>query len=229
MQFEPSTFRQHDTPVPPGGIEPPSPYDPVDAVYAAARMLCADGAGDPPRLRTAIYDYNHSDSYVDEVMQLAGSLTEDASTISSVDRRGRSALVLAGRRNRSGELRPRRGGYAVPYGAGSRLVWPSTAPGWSRRRGQRRESISRGWLRTSSTPVLSSPRGLHWGRVTWCSSDGQEVLSPTWDWWSMHRARWWTRLTPVRSCEWSPFPVTVGDAWGGDVYVGATRPGAGTS
>src|SRR5580704_4502741 len=44
MQFEPSTFAAYAEPVPPGGAEPPSPYDPTDAVNAAARLLCAHGA-----------------------------------------------------------------------------------------------------------------------------------------------------------------------------------------
>ena len=44
MQFEPATFAAYDEPVPPGGAAPPSPYDPADAVYAAARLLCANGA-----------------------------------------------------------------------------------------------------------------------------------------------------------------------------------------
>jgi cell wall-associated NlpC family hydrolase len=72
MQFEPDTFAQYDEPGAPGGVNPPSPYDPVDAVYAAVRMLCADGAatGD---VRDAIFDYNHSILYVDQVWNLAVS------------------------------------------------------------------------------------------------------------------------------------------------------------
>ena len=68
MQFEPATFAAYDTPVPPGGANPPSPYDPVDAVYAAARMLCANGAGsgDP---RDAVFAYNHSAAYVDPSLE----------------------------------------------------------------------------------------------------------------------------------------------------------------
>src|ERR1700679_3912826 len=46
MQFEPATFAAYAT-VGPGGVRPASPYDPVDAVYSAAAMLCADGAGTP--------------------------------------------------------------------------------------------------------------------------------------------------------------------------------------
>ena len=71
MQFEPATFAAYDEPVPPGGAEPPSPYDPTDAVYAAARMLCADGAAQPGGLGPAIWDYNHSAAYVAEVLQVA--------------------------------------------------------------------------------------------------------------------------------------------------------------
>ena len=44
MQFEPATFAEYAEPVPPGGAEPPSPYDPVDAVYAAAPACCAPTA-----------------------------------------------------------------------------------------------------------------------------------------------------------------------------------------
>lgn len=60
MQFEVATFLQFDHPVPPGGVTPPSPYDPVDAAYAAARLLCADGAAGGRDLPAAIYAYNHS-------------------------------------------------------------------------------------------------------------------------------------------------------------------------
>jgi cell wall-associated NlpC family hydrolase len=73
MQFEPSTFTEYDEPVPPGGANPPSPYDPTDAVYAAARDLCANGAANGGNLSAAIYAYNHSSSYVSQVLALAQS------------------------------------------------------------------------------------------------------------------------------------------------------------
>ncbi len=71
MQELASTFAEYDQPVPPGGAEPPSPYDPVDAVYAAARMLCANGAANGANLNQAIFDYNHATWYVNEVLALA--------------------------------------------------------------------------------------------------------------------------------------------------------------
>jgi len=75
MQFEPATFTEYADPVPPGGANPPSPYDPVDSVYAAARDLCANGARNGADLPAAVYAYNHSDSYVQQVLALAGQLT----------------------------------------------------------------------------------------------------------------------------------------------------------
>ncbi len=76
MQFEPATFAAYDRPVPPGGADPPSPYDPTDAVYAAARFLCANGAAGGANLPAAVYAYNHSPAYVSEVLTLAESYGE---------------------------------------------------------------------------------------------------------------------------------------------------------
>lgn len=72
MQFEPTTFSSVAV-VGPGGADPPSPYDPVDAVYSAARLLCTDGGGDPATIARAIYSYNHSADYVAQVLSLASS------------------------------------------------------------------------------------------------------------------------------------------------------------
>ncbi|GHJ35461.1 hydrolase Nlp/P60 [Streptomyces sp. TS71-3] len=71
MQFLPSTFKAYAYPVPPGGKKPPTPWDPVDAVHAAARLLCANGAEHGLDLRRAIWHYNHSDAYVNQVLQIA--------------------------------------------------------------------------------------------------------------------------------------------------------------
>ena len=73
MQFLPATFAEYAEPVPAGGAEPPSPYDPTDAVYAAARLLCANGAAGGADIPGAIFAYNHSASYVQQVLALAQS------------------------------------------------------------------------------------------------------------------------------------------------------------
>ncbi|MEV6242497.1 bifunctional lytic transglycosylase/C40 family peptidase [Lentzea sp. NPDC051838] len=71
MQFLKSTFdsvvARH--PLPPGGKNPPSPWNKHDAIYAAAYYLCDSGA--PKDLRTAIFAYNHADWYVNDVLEQA--------------------------------------------------------------------------------------------------------------------------------------------------------------
>jgi cell wall-associated NlpC family hydrolase len=76
MQFEPATFAAYAT-TGPGGVAPPSPYDPVDAVYTAAAMLCANGGGSASGLYGAVWDYNHDTTYVDTVLVLADALEND--------------------------------------------------------------------------------------------------------------------------------------------------------
>ena len=71
MQFLPATFARYALPPPSGGLDPPSPFDPPDAIYAAARMLCANGARDSTDLYAAIWSYNHSDAYVSHVLDHA--------------------------------------------------------------------------------------------------------------------------------------------------------------
>jgi hypothetical protein len=71
MQFEPSTWAIWGITAF-GETGAPSIMDPYDAVPAAARMLCADGAASGGQaLRQAIFDYNHATWYVDEVLALA--------------------------------------------------------------------------------------------------------------------------------------------------------------
>ena len=50
-----------------------SPYDPADAVYTAAAMLCANGAaaGTTAGIERAVFAYNHSGSYVADVLAWA--------------------------------------------------------------------------------------------------------------------------------------------------------------
>ena len=83
MQFLAATFAAYDTPVPAGGASPPSPFDPTDAIYAAARDLCANGAQDGTDIPGAIYAYNHSQAYVAEVLSYAASYAAPAPTASA--------------------------------------------------------------------------------------------------------------------------------------------------
>ena len=67
MQFIPSSWRMYGTDGNKDGEK--DPYNPVDAIFAAARYLKAAGADND--LRRAIFAYNHADWYVDSVMMRA--------------------------------------------------------------------------------------------------------------------------------------------------------------
>jgi cell wall-associated NlpC family hydrolase len=95
MQFEPATFAAYDTPVPSGGANPPTPYDPTDAVYAAARDLCANGAQNGADISAAIYAYNHSQAYVTQVLNLAQSYEQSATETVAESRAAQVAVAWA--------------------------------------------------------------------------------------------------------------------------------------
>jgi cell wall-associated NlpC family hydrolase len=83
MQFEPATFAEYAT-VGPGGTRPASVYDPVDAVYSAVALLCANGAASSTTLRGSVLDYNHAAVYADTVLTLALAFQQDPSTSTAV-------------------------------------------------------------------------------------------------------------------------------------------------
>lgn len=75
MQFLPATFAEYALPLPPGGANPPTPWDPVDAIYAASRALCADGGRGGADIPGAIFAYNHNTNYVTDVLTVAAYYT----------------------------------------------------------------------------------------------------------------------------------------------------------
>lgn len=69
MQFLPATWRAYA--VDGDGDGRRDITNSADAVHTAARHLCVNGGADPGRLRSAVWNYNHSKSYVDRVLSLA--------------------------------------------------------------------------------------------------------------------------------------------------------------
>ena len=69
MQFLPATWAAYGVDGDGDGVT--DVMNPVDAVHGAARLLCANGAADPDRLPSALWNYNHSDDYVRHVMALS--------------------------------------------------------------------------------------------------------------------------------------------------------------
>ena len=222
MQFEPRTFAAYDEPVPPGGATPPNPYDPTDAVYAAARLLCTDGASGGADLSGAVYAYNHSAAYVAQVLALAQTYaaapsaaagTTSAATGTSAGAAAVSwALSQIGTPYVWGGETPGVGfdcsglvqaAYAV---AGS--VTPPRGAGPVRHHA---EIGARGLLAPGDLvffgggPDSIDHVGLYVGVV-----DGQNVMVD-----APHTG------ADVRA---EPFPATPGSSFGSLLYVGATRP-----
>ena len=81
MQFEPATFAEYAVKADPS--RKLTPYDPADAIFTAARMLCANGAagGSPRGLRRAIFAYNHACWYVRDVLAIASRYTASVRTL----------------------------------------------------------------------------------------------------------------------------------------------------
>jgi hypothetical protein len=114
MQFEPATFALFGA----GPDQPLSPYDPADAIYTAARMLCSDGArgGSAQGIRNAVYAYNHAGWYVAEVLSWAAKYGTATTTTTTVVSSGESALVAE----------------AISYAEaqiGKPYLWGGTGPG----------------------------------------------------------------------------------------------------
>ena len=72
MQFMPATWEAYGTDANRDGDK--DPYNPVDAIFAAARYLKAAGA--ETDLRRAIFAYNHADWYVADVLERAEAIAE---------------------------------------------------------------------------------------------------------------------------------------------------------
>ena len=76
MQFLPSSWKRYGVDANNDGRK--DPYNPVDAIFSAARYLRAAGAASD--IRSAIFAYNHADWYVDSVLlraRLIGGLPAD--------------------------------------------------------------------------------------------------------------------------------------------------------
>jgi murein DD-endopeptidase MepM/ murein hydrolase activator NlpD len=124
MQFMPASWKQYGVDANRDGVK--DPFNPVDAIFAAARYLKA--AGGDKDLRRAIFAYNHADWYVDSVLMraqvvggipsvLVGSLT--GLTQARFPIRGSSHY--AGRRGRGIDVQARPGAPVIAVADG-RLV-----------------------------------------------------------------------------------------------------------
>jgi hypothetical protein len=88
MQFMPGTWRAYGVDADGNGTA--DPYDPHDAIAAAANYLKANNAAS--NLRNALWHYNHSWSYVDLVLKLAQDYANGSATVpAGIDSAGTDA------------------------------------------------------------------------------------------------------------------------------------------
>jgi len=103
MQFEPSTWLQYGVDALDAGYA--DPYNPVDAIFAAARYLHAAGAS--KNLRTAILAYNHSEAYAESVLLRAKLISSyPKSVIATLTGLVDARLPVTGKRVSWGPLLP---------------------------------------------------------------------------------------------------------------------------
>lgn len=217
MQFEPKTFAAYDEPVPPGGATPPSPYDPTDAVYAAARMLCANGASGGTDVPAAVFAYNHDDAYVTKVLSLAQTFGQV--TPASVSARTTGATAVD---------------WALAQ-VGTPYIWGGETPGVGfdcsglvqaayKVAGLALPRVAQNQF--DAGPALAEGTVLQPGDLVFFGT-GPRGVSHVGLYIGVQAGRTMMVDAPHTGADVrvESFPSTPGARWGGDIFVGATRPG----
>jgi cell wall-associated NlpC family hydrolase len=214
MQFEPATFAAYALPVPSGGQAPPSPYDPTDAVFAAARDLCANGAAGGTDLSRAVLAYNHDPSYVRQVLELAESYGSATALTPPADVSGTIAAEWALAQ------------VGTPY------VWGGEAPGIGFDcSGLVQAAYAAAGVRLPRVAQSQFDAGPHLagalavGDLVFFGA-GPDEVTHVGLYVGVRDGQTLMVDAPHRGAdvEVEAFPARPGAAWGGDVYVGATRP-----
>ncbi len=131
MQFMPATWLQYGVDAVNAGYA--DPYNPVDAIFAAARYLHAAGASSD--LRAAILAYNHSEAYVESVLLRARLFASyPPSVIATLTGLTEGSLPVAGAKLSPTSIIPRGVLAPAPVGvssatAGATLTHPKAGRG----------------------------------------------------------------------------------------------------
>jgi Transglycosylase SLT domain len=110
MQFEPASWREYG--VAADGHSVANPYDPRDAIFAAARLLAAAGAAKD--LSGAVFSYNHATWYVNDVLSRAQTIADGVHPAEATFTRGIASVGFQSKSSRSG-VATFKGGYLWHY------------------------------------------------------------------------------------------------------------------
>ena len=149
------------------------PWVPADAVASTARLLAADGA--PDHLRRAIWSYDHSVAYVDEVLALARGYEAAVASRPTAETSATAARPAAGRL-----VAPRA---RPPRTRSARSVLPSKRGSVQPRTEDRMVRVTAEGARTSIHSSVEDPfdqasRATACQPARLCTSSSQAALAP---------------------------------------------------
>ena len=150
MQFLPATFAEYSWA---SGSPDPNIDNPRDAIYAAAAMLVDNNVRDNPR--QALYAYNHSNAYVDQVLAWAAVYQSQSDTAAG-EAAARPRRTDGGGRAARSATRSRSS--APPTSGAATAPAASTAPASSRPPTPPPASSCRAPPRSNTTPGRPSRR-----------------------------------------------------------------------
>src|SRR6185437_15663938 len=177
MQFMPETWLQYGVDAVNAGYA--DPYNPVDAIFAAARYLHAAGAS--TNLRTAILAYNHSDAYVESVLLRARLFASyPPSVIATLTGLTEGSLPFAGAQLSPGAKIPAAALAPSPAGASSATPGAGearpAAPGQSTATTQKAQAAALPGSTPAPSPAVSAARAERAMNATAPSSQLSELL-----------------------------------------------------
>jgi cell wall-associated NlpC family hydrolase len=188
-------------------------WNPADAIFSAANYLRASGA--PKELQRAIFAYNHSTTYVEEVLRWAATYEREAQPIEVQASSGRAGEALSFALAQIG----------VPYlwGGESRAGYDCSGlvqvayrtvgvslPRTSEEQFDDEPHLPPGAPLQPGDLVFFGPSSTDATHVGMVVRSGEMVDAPH----------------PGTNVRTESFPTTIGASWGEDEYLGAARPTA---
>lgn len=111
------------------GKQPPSPYDPADAIASAAKYLIAHGVQNDPQ--GAIFAYNHADWYVQDVLNYANGYSSGGFAVTTAQQSAGSSTCTGNVVLASDNVPNSKAATAIDFAQqqmGKPYVWGATGP-----------------------------------------------------------------------------------------------------